>query len=474
MNDTMHDLACQRIQVDEIWSFVGKKQRRLTAHDDPTTTGDMWTFVAIDADSKLIPCYRIGKRTGREAQAFMADLESRLSNRVQLSSDALAAYVEAVELAFGSNVDYGQMVKSYEADPIGLGRYSPPRVVSVERTPITGAPAPAHISTSYVERQNLTMRMSAPVHAADQRFLEEGGEPEGGRGATLRPLQFRPHPQDSTGHASDGSPDKQPSLERPGASGGGWGKLGHYPDPPRLEAHSRIGVQVQGLRRRSTEAGLLRPVAAIDPERDDRGLDGLLTPRVHAASERVFALVLDLGDVRADHQGPVVRGRLQVAEGHAAGREAVVGLGVERTPFAAHGARHGGGHTVTIDEGCEDPPAGDPGPALMMGHGCETAYPLVAFPEASDAEAVGVLRTAPEAYVPPHGVLEAFAHGGYRGTPQGVPLPCGIACWKPSPTAASRRRGRPYAPTWLLQILKHRGQEAGGLAAGGGAVVEGQ
>lgn len=81
MNDTMHDLACQRIQVDEIWSFVGKKQRRLTAYDDPTKSGDMWTFVAIDADSKLIPCYRVGKRTGREAHAFIADLESRLSNR---------------------------------------------------------------------------------------------------------------------------------------------------------------------------------------------------------------------------------------------------------------------------------------------------------------------------------------------------------------------------------------------------------
>ena len=160
MNDKMHDLPCQRIQVDEIWSFVGKKQRRLTAHDDPSKTGDMWTFVAIDADSKLIPCYRVGKRTGREAQAFIADLESRLSNRVQLSSDALAAYVQAVERAFGSNVDYGQVVKSYESDPIGPGRYSPPHVVSVERTPITGAPAHAHISTSYVERQNLTMRMS--------------------------------------------------------------------------------------------------------------------------------------------------------------------------------------------------------------------------------------------------------------------------------------------------------------------------
>jgi hypothetical protein len=93
MTGTMHDLTCRRIQVDEIWSFVGKKQRRLIAHDNPTKTGDMWTFVAIDADSKLIPCYRVGKRTGREAQAFIANLESRLSNRVQLSSDALAAYV---------------------------------------------------------------------------------------------------------------------------------------------------------------------------------------------------------------------------------------------------------------------------------------------------------------------------------------------------------------------------------------------
>jgi IS1 family transposase len=93
MDRQMRGLTCQRIQVDEIWSFVGKKQRRLTTGDDPTKTGDMWTFVAIDADSKLIPCYRVGKRTGREAQAFLADLESRLSNRVQLSSDALAAYV---------------------------------------------------------------------------------------------------------------------------------------------------------------------------------------------------------------------------------------------------------------------------------------------------------------------------------------------------------------------------------------------
>ena len=160
MNETMRDLPCKRLQVDEIWAFVGKKQRHLTWKDDPTRTGDVWTFVALDADTKLVPSYRVGQRTAPEAQAFLKDLEARLTNRVQLSSDALAAYVEAAEAAFGANVDYGQIVKSYEAEPIGPGRYSPPHVVSAERERIAGNPDPAHICTSHIERQNLTMRMS--------------------------------------------------------------------------------------------------------------------------------------------------------------------------------------------------------------------------------------------------------------------------------------------------------------------------
>ena len=153
-------LSSRRLQVDEIWSFVGKKQRRVTRTDDRQRVGDMWTFVALDADTKLVPAYRVGKRTLHEATAFMADLSGRLTNRVQLSSDALKSYVEATEQAFGADVDYGQIVKIYEAEPIGPGRYSPPRVKNTRRSVIAGRPDQSHISTSFVERQNLTMRMS--------------------------------------------------------------------------------------------------------------------------------------------------------------------------------------------------------------------------------------------------------------------------------------------------------------------------
>jgi IS1 family transposase len=121
--------------------------------------GDQWVFVALDADSKLIPSFLVGKRTLPNAVAFIDDLSQRLNNRVQLSSDSLRAYTDAVELAFGSEVDYGQIVKLYEAEPIGPGRYSPPKVVSTERTVIIGNPDVRKISTSYIERQNLTMRM---------------------------------------------------------------------------------------------------------------------------------------------------------------------------------------------------------------------------------------------------------------------------------------------------------------------------
>lgn len=160
MDEKMRELDCRRIEVDEIWAYVGKKQRQVTKNDDPSRVGDMWTFVALDPETKLVPVHRVGKRTSETAIAFMNDLSERLTNRVQLSSDGLSAYVEAVETAFGADVDYGQIVKFYDADPVGAGRYSPPHVVRTEKKAIAGRPDQARVSTSLVERQNLTMRMS--------------------------------------------------------------------------------------------------------------------------------------------------------------------------------------------------------------------------------------------------------------------------------------------------------------------------
>jgi IS1 family transposase len=159
MDTYMRNLKCENVQVDEIWTFTGKKQRHLKDTDNLEELGDQWVFVALDADSKLIPAYLVGKRTGENAQAFIADLSNRLKNRVQLSSDSMSAYPEAVDAAFGANVDYGQLVKAYEAEPLGPGRYSPPECVRADRIVISGAPKYFKISTSYVERQNLTMRM---------------------------------------------------------------------------------------------------------------------------------------------------------------------------------------------------------------------------------------------------------------------------------------------------------------------------
>ncbi len=158
MDSYMRNLKCQSVQVDEIWCYVGKKQIHLK-DNDLEDFGDQWVFVALDADSKLIPSYLVGKRTAGNTEAFIRNLSNRLDNRVQLTSDSLNLYATAVEEVFGIGVDYGQLVKSYEAEPTGVGRYSPPHVVSAERKVIVGNPKTSKISTSYVERQNLTMRM---------------------------------------------------------------------------------------------------------------------------------------------------------------------------------------------------------------------------------------------------------------------------------------------------------------------------
>jgi IS1 family transposase len=158
MDEKMRGLDCQEIQIDEIWGFIGKKQRNLTP-DDEYTKGDVWTFCAIDSDTKIVPSYRIGKRDAQTANAFVTDLASRMTNRIQLSSDGLPAYGEAVEQGFGSEVDYGQIVKSYEtAETSPQRRYSPAKLVRVTKSHIIGKPNPNLISTSYIERLNGTTR----------------------------------------------------------------------------------------------------------------------------------------------------------------------------------------------------------------------------------------------------------------------------------------------------------------------------
>jgi IS1 family transposase len=159
LDQKMVDLDCKRVEVDELWGFVSKKQRHMRETDDASRVGDTWTYVAIDSDTKLIPTFLTGQRNAETTNAFVSDLASRLRNRVQITPDGLRMYVEAVASAFGDDVDFAQIVKSYEADPVGPGRYSPPKVTGTEKTPIIGKPVAELVSTSYVERQNLTMRM---------------------------------------------------------------------------------------------------------------------------------------------------------------------------------------------------------------------------------------------------------------------------------------------------------------------------
>ena len=162
MDEKMRGLTCKQIEVDEIWGFIGAKQKNARRSGQ---YGDVWTFIALDADTKLIPSFIVGKRDLYHARAFMEDLAGRLSRRVQLSSDALAAYPEAVERGFGSEVDYGQLVKTYSLSHLGNAaapasvRYSPAEVVKTERTVINGMPDVQRITTSHVEKQNHTLRM---------------------------------------------------------------------------------------------------------------------------------------------------------------------------------------------------------------------------------------------------------------------------------------------------------------------------
>jgi len=160
-NETLRNLPCKRIQVDEIWSFCGMKEKNVPPmRRGEFGRGDIYTWVAIDADTKLVPSWLIGQRWVEYAKLFIDDLASRMANRVQLTSDGHKPYLTAVERAFGNNIDYAMLVKIYSNPGSTENRqYSPGECCGAHKTPVCGNPDEKHISTSFVERQNLTMRM---------------------------------------------------------------------------------------------------------------------------------------------------------------------------------------------------------------------------------------------------------------------------------------------------------------------------
>jgi IS1 family transposase len=159
-DETVKNVKARRIQCDEIWSFCHAKEKNGATKPAPEGAGDVWTWTAIEADTKLIISYFVGDRSGQSALALMDDLRSRITNKVQITTDGHSAYLQAVEEAFGSDVRYAQLVKLYGPTIAAPGRYSPAQCIGARKVRVTGSPDIEHVSTSYVERQNLTMRMS--------------------------------------------------------------------------------------------------------------------------------------------------------------------------------------------------------------------------------------------------------------------------------------------------------------------------
>jgi len=157
---TVRNLTCKRVQCDEIWSFCYAKDKNVPEEKRGTFGfGDVWTWVAIDADTKLVASFTVGTRGAQTAKRFMDDLASRLANRVQLTTDGHRVYLQAVEDAFGRDIDYAMLVKMYGEDRQSEARYSPAECIGCREIGVMGHPNPKYISTSHVERQNLTMRM---------------------------------------------------------------------------------------------------------------------------------------------------------------------------------------------------------------------------------------------------------------------------------------------------------------------------
>ena len=158
-NEHVRNLSTKRVQCDEIWSFVYAKQKNVPEEKRGFGVGDIWTWTALDAGSKLMISYLVGLRDAGYAFEFMNDVASRLANRVQMTTDGHRPYLEAVEGSFGADIDYAMLVKIYGAERADEARYSPAKCIGTRRAGITGNPDPKHISTSYVERSNLTLRL---------------------------------------------------------------------------------------------------------------------------------------------------------------------------------------------------------------------------------------------------------------------------------------------------------------------------
>lgn len=162
-DQAFRNLTCKKIQCDEIWSFVGSKAKNVSPEKEGIFGyGDVWTWVSMDAETKLVPCWLVGPRNTEAAMEFIHDLASRLANKVQLTTDGHRPYLEAVESAFGGEIDYAQLVKIYGASPSKQDqiKYSPAECLGCKKVVVTGNPKGKDVSTSYIERQNLTMRMS--------------------------------------------------------------------------------------------------------------------------------------------------------------------------------------------------------------------------------------------------------------------------------------------------------------------------
>lgn len=160
MDEKLRNLDSKLIEVDEVWGFIGMKKKTAKRINASGAVGDVWTWVALDAETKLVPAFAVGARSQYMANCFMEDLASRVTHRIQISSDSLSQYTAAIERAFGAQVDYGSIIKTFShSDLAEQRRYSPPEVISVKRVPVAGAPVVDLISTSYVEKQNHTLRM---------------------------------------------------------------------------------------------------------------------------------------------------------------------------------------------------------------------------------------------------------------------------------------------------------------------------